>query len=131
MRKINLARHAGFPHLHTVAQIPDAALDSVARRFRVLGEPARLRLLKILQGGECTVSELVRHSGMTQANVSRHLAVLVDAGILSRRRDGPFIHHAIQDPMIFQLCELVCAGLRRQLQFQVQNLSPSRPKSKH
>lgn len=83
-------------------------LDLVARRFRTLGEPFRLRILRELEGGEKTVGELVAELDGNQPNVSKHLLILHDAGLVSRRRDGTSILYAISDPMVFKLCALVC-----------------------
>ena len=94
------------------------ALDLVAARFRVLGEPMRLRLLMALEAGERNVSELVDATGATQANVSRHLQTLTEAGILGRRKDGLNVYYRIVDPGIFDLCEGVCGSLRKRLDSQ-------------
>lgn len=87
----------------------------MARRFAVLAEPMRLRLLQALMAGEKNVGELVAASDGTQANVSRHLQTLTQAHILSRRKDGLQVYYAIADPSIFQLCALVCGSLEKQL----------------
>jgi len=92
----------------------DEALGLIARRFAVLSEPMRLRLLHTLFGGERNVNALVEASGGTQANVSRHLQTLADAGVLSRRKEGLQVFYAIADPTIFELCELVCGSLEKQ-----------------
>lgn len=86
----------------------DKMLALVARRFRTLGEPFRLRILQLLQRGELTVGQLVDSLDGNQPNVSKHLAILHDAGLVSRRREGTSILYAISDPMVFRLCELVC-----------------------
>ena len=83
-------------------------LELVARRFRTLGEPFRLRLLQELESGEKTVNGLVAALDGNQPNVSKHLHILHDAGIVSRRRESTSIVYAISDPMVFKLCELVC-----------------------
>ena len=92
----------------------DAALELVARRFAVLAEPMRLRLIQALFAGEKCVSALVTETGGTQANISRHLQTLIHAQILSRRKDGLQVFYAIADPSIFGLCELVCGRLEQQ-----------------
>jgi len=89
-------------------EISEKMLDLIARRFRMLGEPYRLRLLQELEGGEKAVGELVEALDGNQSNVSKHLQLLHDAGLVSRRREGVSIVYAIGDPMVFQLCELVC-----------------------
>jgi len=86
----------------------DKMLAVVAKRFRVLGEPFRLRLLQQLETGEKTVNELVEALDGNQPNVSKHLALLHDAGLVARRRDGTSVLYCIDDPVVFKLCELVC-----------------------
>lgn len=94
--------------------LSDEALGLIARRFAILSEPMRLRLLHTLFAGELNVNALVKASGSTQANVSRHLQTLAEAGVLSRRKEGLQVFYAIADPSIFQLCELVCGSLEKQ-----------------
>ena len=90
------------------------ALALIARRFAVLSEPMRLRLLHALFAGEKSVNELVALTGGTQANVSRHLQTLTQANMLARRKAGLQVFYTIADPSIFQLCELVCGSLEKQ-----------------
>jgi len=98
------------------------ALQQVARRFAVLGEPMRLRILQALMGGELAVNALVEATGGTQTNVSRHLQTLAAAGLVSRRREGAQIFYSVADPSIFELCELVCGGIRKSLAAQAGSL---------
>lgn len=100
----------------------EEALQLVARRFAVLGEPMRLRILQTLMGGERAVSELVEATGGTQTNVSRHLQTLASAGLVSRRKDGLQVFYAVADPTVFKLCELVCGGIRQTLATQAGQL---------
>jgi DNA-binding transcriptional ArsR family regulator len=95
--------------------LSDRALDMIAHRFKLLAEPMRLRLLQLLMGGEKSVNELVALTGGTQANVSRHLQTLAQAHLLARRKQGLQVFYAIADPSIFQLCELVCGSMEKQL----------------
>ena len=92
----------------------EEALGRVARRFAVLSEPMRLRLLHALFDGEKPVNALVEETGGTQANVSRHLQTLAEAGLLARRKEGLQVFYSIADPSIFTLCELVCGSLEKQ-----------------
>ena len=94
--------------------LSDEALELVARRFAVLAEPMRLRLLRALFDGEKNVQTLVRLTGGTQANVSRHLQTLTDAQLLRRRKDGLQVFYAIADSTIFKLCDLVCGSLEKE-----------------
>ena len=93
----------------------DQALEIVARRFAVLAEPMRLRLIQALFDGEKNVTELVEASGGTQANVSRHLQTLIAAHVLDRRKEGLQVFYRISDPTIPKLCELVCGSLEKSL----------------
>jgi ArsR family transcriptional regulator len=87
------------------------ALELVARRFRVLGDATRLALLQALFHGERTVQELCAVTATSQANASKHLALLLEQGLVSRRRDGLFTRYRIADASLQQLCRLVCGSL--------------------
>lgn len=91
--------------------LSDAALEIIASRFRILGEPTRLKLIHVLREGRRTVNELVSLTGKSQAHVSRQLKALAEAGILSRQRDGVSVYYSIGDPAILELCHFVCGGL--------------------
>jgi DNA-binding transcriptional ArsR family regulator len=93
--------------------LPDDLAELVAQRFRVIGEPMRIRLLDQLRDGERSVGDLVEALGATQQNVSKHLGVLYQAGIVGRRKDGNRVIYAIADDSVFALCETVCGGLAR------------------
>lgn len=86
----------------------EGLIDLAAQRFRLLGEPMRLRILQVLESGEHSVTELTNAVGSNQPNISRHLQALYDGGIVKRRRDGNTIYYSIADPVVFQLCDLVC-----------------------
>jgi ArsR family transcriptional regulator len=100
-------------------------LDLVAARFRAMGEPLRLRLLQELEHGERSVSELANLLGATQPNVSRHLKILEQVGLLRRRQQGSSVYYTIAERMVFELCEMVCNRLRDRLEAQV-NALPAR-----
>jgi DNA-binding transcriptional ArsR family regulator len=91
--------------------LTDEALHMVASRFRVLGDPNRLRILNHLMQGEFSVQQLVESTGLSQPNISRHLSVLRSEGIVQRRPEGNHAFYSIQDPTIMQLCEIVCDRL--------------------
>jgi ArsR family transcriptional regulator len=99
-------------------ELSDDALELIAARFRTLGEPNRLKLLSQLEEGPKSVSELMEATGLMQANVSRHLQTLTDAGLLARERRGPAVIYSIADPSIFELCRQVCGGIQKRLQYQ-------------
>jgi len=104
--------------------LTDDMLEEVVRRFRLLGEPARLRLLQLLESGERTVNELAEQIQGNQANVSRHLTAMFEAGILGRRREGNSVYYSIADPVVFKLCELVCNSTREQIRMKLSTLAP-------
>ena len=93
-----------------------AQLEAVSRLFAVLSEPSRLALLQALHNGPLTVNELVQASGLKQANVSKQLALLFDARLVGREREGTSIRYAICDPIVFSLCELVCHKMAKDTQ---------------
>lgn len=95
--------------------LPELLVERVAERFRVLGEPMRIRLLEAMREGELSVKKLQEATGASQQNVSQHLGVLLRAGIVGRRKEGNFSLYAIADPVVFSLCDEVCDGLRREL----------------
>ncbi len=95
--------------------LPDSLVELVAQRFRVIGEPMRIKLLDRLRDGSATVGELVEVLSASQQNVSKHLGVLHQAGIVSRAKEGTSVRYAIADDTVFALCEQVCGGLRDQL----------------
>ena len=75
----------------------------------------RIRLLDRLRDGATTVGELQEATGASQQNVSKHLRVLLHERMVARTKDGNFARYEISDPMVFDLCEQVCGGLRRSL----------------
>lgn len=95
--------------------LPAPLVELIARRFRVLGEPTRIRLLDALRDGPLTVAALQEATGASQQNVSKHLGVLHDAGLVRREKAGTSVRYEIADATVFALCEQVCGGLRRQL----------------
>jgi DNA-binding transcriptional ArsR family regulator len=95
--------------------IPEELIELIARRFRLLAEPTRIRLLDRLRDGEATVQELADALETTQQNVSKHLSMLADGGVLARRRDGTSVHYHIADDTVLALCDEVCGTLEHQL----------------
>ena len=110
MRNYRRLTRIELPH-----PLPADLSELIARRFRVLGEPMRIRLLDRLRGGEATVGELVEGIEASQQNVSKHLTVLAEVGILGRRRDGNHVYYRIVDEGVFGLCQDVCGSLQEQL----------------
>lgn len=91
--------------------LSERTLELVARRFRALGEPFRLRILQSLSRCEKSVTELVDELEAGQTNVSKHLQLLLDGGLVARRKQGTSNIYSIADPMIHTLCDLVCRSV--------------------
>jgi DNA-binding transcriptional ArsR family regulator len=90
------------------AAIPGAMLESIATRFRAMGEPMRLRILQVLLSGDLGVTELAGRLDATQSNTSRHLKALHDAALVARRKVGLEVIYYIADPVVPELCRLMC-----------------------
>ena len=95
--------------------LPDDLVELIARRFRVIGEPMRIRLLDRLREGETSVSDLAEALDASQQNISKHLAVLADVGIVGRRKAGNHVYYRIVDESVFALCDQVCGAVQQQL----------------
>jgi DNA-binding transcriptional ArsR family regulator len=108
---------------HTKGKLSEVALEKVAERFKVLSEPMRLRLLYTLMDGEKNVSELVQETGGLQANVSKHLGVLLDARFVGRRKQGLNACYRITDESIFELCDLMCGSVYDRLAAELDGFS--------
>lgn len=106
-------------------KLSDTMIDRIARRFRALGEPQRLRILQVLEAGPRTVGEVVAELNGNQPNISRHLQELHDAGLLRRRRERNSIYYSIGDPVVHQLCELVCGCAQRDMEAELAALRGS------
>jgi DNA-binding transcriptional ArsR family regulator len=100
-----MARRAAKPSM------PREALEIIAQRFRALGDATRLALLQALFEGDRTVQELCALTGTSQANASKHLALLLERGLVTRQRDGLFVRYGIADSSLKRLCHLVCGSL--------------------
>lgn len=96
--------------------LPDDLIELIARRFRVLADPTRIKLLDLLRGREASVHELTETIGSTQQNVSKHLGVLAQAGIVARRKVGNYCYYSIADEGVFALCEHVCGSVAEQVE---------------
>lgn len=97
-----------------MAVVPDSFLEDVARRFALLGDPTRLKIVSVLhEGGETSVGEIAEAAGTSVANASQHLQRLATGGIVGRRRDGQAVCYRIVDETIEQLCAIVCGSVTR------------------
>jgi ArsR family transcriptional regulator len=103
------------------------ALQLVAARFKVLSDPMRLRILQLLEEGETGVSALAEAVESTQPNVSKHLKIMQDAGLLARRQEGNTVYYSIVDPKVFELCDVVCSSLQERFAGQASAFVPAKP----
>ncbi len=102
-------------------EIPDQVLLLMAEKFRMLSEPTRLMILRTLMTeGELNVTQIVEQIGSTQANVSKHLKQLADAGLVARRKEGLNVIYRLDDPIIDKICHLVCETILNELEEQVE-----------
>jgi DNA-binding transcriptional ArsR family regulator len=97
------------------APLPDPLVDLIAQRFRLLAEPTRIKLLDAMRAGPATATELQAATGASQQNISKHLGMLVDSGLVQRVKEGNRARFSIADPTLLALCEQVCGSLRRQI----------------
>ncbi|MCY7346706.1 MAG: metalloregulator ArsR/SmtB family transcription factor [Pyrinomonadaceae bacterium] len=104
-------------------ELSEEALEMIASRFRLLSDPMRLKILHTLGDQEMNVTDLVGATGAGQANVSKHLGIMLGAGIVSRRKEGLNSIYSVSDETIFELCEVVCSRLKKQLETRQNALS--------
>ncbi len=97
-------------------ELSSEALEQVALRFKLLSDPMRLKILHSLQGGEKTVTELVKMTGSSQPNISKHLNILKTTGMVKRRQESNQAFFSISAPFIFDLCDIVCNGISQELE---------------
>jgi DNA-binding transcriptional ArsR family regulator len=89
----------------------DGVFTAVARYFSLLSEPTRLRILHAICQSEQSVSAIVIATGATQTNVSRHLALMHNAGVVRRRREGNAVYYGVADPELVSICRSVCVHI--------------------
>jgi DNA-binding transcriptional ArsR family regulator len=97
-------------------ELSSEALEQVALRFKLLSDPMRLKILHSLQNGEKTVTELVKMTGSSQPNISKHLNILKTTGMVKRRQESNQAFFSIAAPFIFDLCNIVCNGISQELE---------------
>jgi DNA-binding transcriptional ArsR family regulator len=96
--------------------LPPEALSQVAAYFQALSEPTRLQILNLLRSGERNVGELAQACGYTSANISRHLSLLMQHGLVARESRGTAVYYRIADDSVYALCDLVCGSIARQFE---------------
>lgn len=104
------------PVCPTMKGLPNEALVQVASYFQALSEPTRLQILNLLRQQERNVGELAQLCGCSSANISRHLALLTQHGLVSRDTRGTSAYYRIADTSVYGLCDLVCGSVVRQLE---------------
>lgn len=90
-------------------------LELVADRFKVLADQARLRILSVLRDGEQSVTDIVDRTGLSQANVSKHLSLLHHVGFVRRRKEGLYTYYALADKDVFRLCDVMCGRIEAEV----------------
>ncbi len=105
-----------------MSRLTPAALGLMAEFFKVLSEVSRLQIVCSLKDGAKNVTEIIEVTGLGQANVSKHLKMLTQAGIVSREQQGVCVYYAIANPMLFELCDIVCDALSVQVEQQSHQL---------
>lgn len=98
--------------------VPPEVIKPIAEYFTILSEPMRLQILNLLENGDKCVQELVEATQTSQANVSKHLKVMLQAEIISRHPKGTSAYYSVEDPLIFELCHLVCNRLAERIEKQ-------------
>ena len=96
--------------------LPEEALAQVAAYFQALSEPTRLQILNLLRQQERSVGELAQLCGHSSANISRHLALLTQHGLVARESRGNSAIYSIADKSVYALCDLVCGSIARQFE---------------
>ncbi|MFH7244479.1 MAG: ArsR/SmtB family transcription factor [Spirulina sp.] len=104
-------------------QLPPETLHLVADFFKVLSEASRLQIMCALKAGPKNVSEIIEVTGLGQANVSKHLKILAQAGVVTRQQQGVCVYYQIANAFVFDLCELVCDSLSVQVQRQSEKIA--------
>lgn len=105
-------------------EMNEESFQMLSEQFRAFAEPMRLKLVYALMDGEKSVSELVETTGGLQANVSKHLRLLLDAGVVERRKQGLNSYYRIADPAVSELCELMCGSIQDRLTSNLTTFSP-------
>ena len=103
-------------------EFSDVALRMIADRFKIMSEPMRLKILHALWDGELSVGDIIEASAGLQANISKHLGILQQSGLVSRRKGGLSVYYRICDETVFELCEVVCVSLHDRLMAQMGEL---------
>jgi len=97
-----------------MSDVPKYFLEFMAEKFKMLGDTSRLRILKSLMSREMNVTEIVEDTELSQANVSKHLRLLANAGLVQRRKSGLNAYYTVKDPVVERICDLVCRTILKE-----------------
>lgn len=125
MPKNNLAEPVVFQNKTDecgISKLSPVALNLIADFFKVLSEVSRLHIVCSLRSGPKNVTQIIEATGLGQANVSKHLKILAQAGVVTRNQKGINVYYQIANPFVFELCDLVCDSLSVQIQQQSEQL---------
>lgn len=93
--------------------LTDDLIDQAARRFAMLADPTRLRVLRsLMEAGELSVGAVAERTGTSRFNASGHLNRLALVGLVTRRRAGTSIYYRVADPNLGRVCDWMCEALR-------------------
>jgi len=104
----------------------ELVFERIAERLKSLADPTRLAILHLLQRGEMRVTDILAEVGGSQANVSKHLGVLRQAGFVTCRREGVNVYYSVADDSVFQICRAICDGIERSLEEERRAISQTR-----
>ena len=102
-----------------LSNVSNSMLDLMAEKFRILADPTRLAILRSLLAGEKSVGRVVEETGRGQANVSKHLKLLAETGLVARRKEGLQVFYRVDSPFVEKLCTLVCDTIARDTEEQI------------
>ncbi|MGQ9495712.1 MAG: ArsR/SmtB family transcription factor [Thermoanaerobaculaceae bacterium] len=96
-----------------VDQQVELVFQRIAERLKSLADPTRLAILHLVQRGEKRVTDILAEIGGSQANISKHLGVLRQAGFVTCRREGVSVYYSVTDPSVFPICRAICDGIEK------------------
>ena len=91
----------------------DEVFDAVAAYFSIMAAPTRLKIMHTIGQQERSVTEIVDEVGATQTNVSRHLGLMHQSRVVTRRKEGTQVFYRIADPTMIDICRGACVRIAR------------------
>ncbi len=108
------------------SDMPDEMIVSIAYRFKILSEPMRLKILRAICNGEKTVQEIVDEAEASQANISKHLSMMYESGLVDRRKDGLKCYYRLADDSVFKVCGLISNSIENNMKHRLKWINSSR-----